>query len=597
MIDRMTRYNFILLNGEQEVFLRRLQELGVVDITRSVKPVDVKSADMLKRAEKLKKAEDEIAAVDFEGVKPVPSTAEDPASELFALKDRLDTLAGQTGEAQSEVLSREPWGVYDPDKLRDLESRGYKVRWYCEPRKSFSDKWEKEVPLQVVKEDGDKVWFVTVSDDRDYKFPAKEIEAPKGSLSEAQDLLAALNSETEKTRAELMGLKSRKDDISREYAETLENLDRYLADECSVKSVEDRICILEGFAPVEEDARLEKEFDSMDVLWYKSAATLQDNPPIKLKNNAFTRMFALLTDMYGRPEYNGFDPTPYISVFFLLFFAFCMGDAGYGIALALIGLALGKTSAKRYAPLVTTLGIGTFVIGLFFHTFFSMDLMTWNCIPEGVKKFMLPSKIMGYDGSMVFAIMVGIFHLCVAFVVKAIYASKQNGFVNSLGTWGWTMLIVGGVTVGGVSLTGVLDKTVTKWVIIVLGVISGLGIYIFNNVHRNPLANIGSGLWETYNTATGLLGDVLSYLRLYALGLAGAMLGQAFNGLGVMAKGDGSIIGWGSFLLVVLLGHVLNMAMAALGAFVHPLRLNFLEFFKNSGYQSSGRNYNPLVKE
>ncbi len=597
MIDRMTRYNFILLNGEQEVFLRRLQELGVVDITRSVKPVDVKSADMLKRAENLKKAEDEIASVDFEGVNPVPSTAEDPASEVFVLKNRLDTLAGQTGEAQREVLAREPWGIYDMEKLRDLESRGYKVRWYCEPRKSFSDKWEKEVPLQVVKEDGDKVWFVTVSDDRDYKLPAKEIEAPKGSLAEAQDRLADLNSETEKTRAELMGLKSRKDDISREYAETLENLDRYLADEGSVKSVEDRICILEGFAPVEEDARLEKEFDSMDVLWYKSAATLQDNPPIKLKNNAFTRMFALLTDMYGRPEYNGFDPTPYISVFFLLFFAFCMGDAGYGIALALIGLALGRTSAKRYAPLVTTLGIGTFVIGLFFHTFFSIDLLTWNCIPEGVKKFMLPSKIMGYDGSMVLAIMVGIFHLCVAFVVKAIYASKQNGFVNSLGTWGWTLLIVGGVTVGGVSLTGILDKTVTKWVIIVLGVVSGLGIYIFNNVHRNPLTNIGSGLWETYNTATGLLGDVLSYLRLYALGLAGAMLGQAFNGLGVMAKGDGSIIGWGSFLLVVLLGHVLNMAMAALGAFVHPLRLNFLEFFKNSGYQSSGRNYNPLVKE
>ena len=113
-------------------------------------------------------------------------------------------------------------------------------------------------------------------------------------------------------------------------------------------------------------------------------------------------------------------------------------------------------------------------------------------------------------------------------------------------------------------------------------------------MHRNPLVNFGAGLWETYNTATGLLGDVLSYLRLYALGLAGAMLGFAFNDLGAKVLGDGAIGNWIFFILIVLVGHVLNMAMAALGAFVHPLRLNFLEFFKNSGYEGGARIYDPL---
>ena len=105
--------------------------------------------------------------------------------------------------------------------------------------------------------------------------------------------------------------------------------------------------------------------------------------------------------------------------------------------------------------------------------------------------------------------------------------------------------------------------------------------------------NFGSGLWDTYNTATGLLGDVLSYLRLYALGLAGAKLGEAFNAIGVQALGDGGF-GWIAFILIVVIGHVLNIAMCVLGAFVHPLRLNFLEFFKNSGYEGSGRKYKPL---
>ena len=181
--------------------------------------------------------------------------------------------------------------------------------------------------------------------------------------------------------------------------------------------------------------------------------------------------------------------------------------------------------------------------------------------------------------------MIGVVHLCLAFLLKGIYATKKNGFMNSLGTWGWTLLIVGGVIVGAVSLTGVLDSTVTKWIIIALGVVSAAGIFLLSDIHRNPLKNIGPGLWETYNTATGLLGDVLSYLRLYALGLAGGMLGKAFNDIAAMTLGDGGFgFGWIAFALIFVIGHTLNLAMCCLGAFVHPLRLNFLEFFKNTKF-------------
>ena len=198
---------------------------------------------------------------------------------------------------------------------------------------------------------------------------------------------------------------------------------------------------------------------------------------------------------------------------------------------------------------------------------------------------------------MVLSLIVGVVHLCLAMIVKAVNAVRTDGFANSLGTLGWTLLIVGGVIVGGIALTGVLDSQVTKWVLIALGVISAIGIFPLNNLKRNKLANVGLGFWDTYQMVTGLLGDVLSYLRLYALGLAGAMLGYAFNSIGKMALGDGgSALGWIGFILIVLVGHTLNLAMCALGAFVHPLRLNFLEFFKNSGYEASTRNYTPLQK-
>ena len=306
-------------------------------------------------------------------------------------------------------------------------------------------------------------------------------------------------------------------------------------------------------------------------------------------------MFEVLTDMYGRPKYDEFDPTVWISIFFMLFFAFCMGDMGYGLILILGGLALKKMMPK-ISPLVVTLGIATTVIGFLFHTFFSMDLLTWDIIPDAVKKVMLPSQIMGFDGTMVLAILVGIVHICLAMIVKTYQSTKTKGFGNSLGTWGWTLLIVGGVIVGGLALMGVMDKAVTKWVVIILGSLSALGIFFLNDLHRNPLLNFGSGLWDTYNTATGLLGDVLSYLRLYALGLAGAKLGEAFNAIAMQARGDGGF-GWVAFILIVVIGHALNIAMCVLGAFVHPLRLNFLEFFKNSGYEGTGRNYQPLKTE
>ena len=150
----------------------------------------------------------------------------------------------------------------------------------------------------------------------------------------------------------------------------------------------------------------------------------------------------------------------------------------------------------------------------------------------------------------------------------------------------------------GLALLGVgkiLSPEAMKWAIIAVGGISALAIYIFNTPGRNPLVNVGAGLWDTYNMATGILGDVLSYLRLFALGLAGGMLGQAFNNLALSVKGD-AILTWIPFVLILVAGHVINILLSSLGAFVHPMRLTFMEYFKNAGYEGKGSAYNPLTK-
>ncbi len=594
MITTMTKYSFVLLSGEQESFLNSLSELGVVDITRSAKPVDETSTALVRRAETLKKAISFLQNLEDGAAAPA---SEDPVKDIDTLRAEIADLRSKLAAARKEREVRLPWGEYDPASVKRLEPQGLKVRYYRSSAKSFSEEWASIAPLQVISEDKSNVWFVTVSDDAEYTFPIAELPAPAGPISQIDSEIARLEEALQSAQARLNGMKAYIPALQEEYDSIGPRMDLYLAQVGSTKAAEDYITVFEGFAPTADDEKLKAAFDAMDVYYVSAPAVTEDRPPIDLKNNRFTAIFRTLTDMYGRPEYDGFDPTPFISIFFMLFFAFCMGDMGYGIILVIASIFMKRIkSFASLAPMVGVLGAATMVIGFFFHTFFSIDLLTASWIPEGVKSIMLPAKILGYDGTMVMALVMGILHISVAMIVKTYMATKNHGFINSLSSWGWTLLIVGGIIVAGIAFAGVLDAAVTKWVVIVLGVLSALGIFVLNNPRRNPLINIGSGLWDTYNMATGLLGDTLSYLRLYALGLAGGMLGNAFNSLGMMILGDGSIPSWVFCIIILLIGHVLNLAMAALGAFVHPLRLNFLEFFKNSDYSGNGRKYRPLQK-
>ena len=597
MIAPMTKYSFVLLHGDEGSFLEKLQECGVVDIIRSLKPVDAASSGMLAEAEDLRKSVTSLEKASFEGVTPARVETDDPQGSVRKVLAELEECTSQLALAHKEAESLQVWGEFSPQRIKSLEEDGIKLHFYRVPLKKFDAGWASQYPLQVISQDSKNVWFVTVSSGEELDFPVKETPAPSRTAAEALGEAAALESRIEAAKAEILGLKEYLPAMKAELASRMAALDLYFARESAGKAAEGHIVTFTGFVPDDNLDKAEQAFDQIGVIYLKENATVEDNPPIKLKNNRFVSMFEVLTDMYGRPAYNGFDPTPFISVFFMLFFAFCMGDCGYGLILVALGLAMKKSEGMAgLSPLVTTLGVATTVIGFLFHNFFSMDIAQWEMF-SGIKWIFLPGKIAGYDGTMVLSIIVGVIHLCLAMIVKTWMETKNKGMLNSLGTWGWTLLIVGGVIVGGLALVGVLDSAVTKWTVIVLGVVSAAGIFLFNDMSKSRLANVGLGLWNTYNTATGLVGDILSYLRLYALGLAGSMLGLAFNNIGTMILGDGSnIFAWIFFILVVLVGHTLNIAMAALGAFVHPLRLNFLEFFKNSGYEGVGRNYNPLKK-
>ncbi len=607
MVTKMTKYSFILLSEQTEGFLNSLQELGVVDISRSLKPIDEQSSGMLAEADRAKKALSILAACKAGSEKDFKFDG-CPVDAVLETQDRIAEIAAEIAAAKKEIAVRQPWGSFRSEDIHKLESQGLKLRFYSCMKKKFDPSWAEIRPLEVISETESKVFFVTVSPaEEEYSFPIEAVPAPEGSVNEAEEKLSLLQSKLEKEQQLLANLKSCSDEIRKAYNDSLSRLDLYFAEAATEKAVDNYLTVLTGFAPTSDDKRLCASFDSMDIYYSHEAATKEDNPPVKLKNNWFAKNFEVLTGMYGVPAYDEFDPTPVLGPFFMLFFAMCMGDAGYGILLMLIALVLRlkmkDSSLGKMHRLIAFLGGMTFVVGIFLGTFFGMSILEASWAPAWLKGLCIDgwfpdAKIAGFPVQMVLAVAIGVLHICLAMIIKTINFTKRFGFKKTVATWGWTTLIVGGLVVVSLGMTEVLSAEAFKWTIIALAVVSGLAIYVFNTPGRNPLLNIGSGLWDTYNMVTGLLGDVLSYIRLYALGLAGGMLGNAFNIMGTMIL-DIPVPGvnWVFCIIILIFGHVLNLAMSCLGAFVHPLRLTFVEYFKNSGYEGSGAKYNPLTKK
>ena len=599
------------MTEEKEGFLEQLQELGVVDISRSEKPVDQDSHQMLAQASRAKKALEFLEGIDYtkdtdaEAIAKATVTVEDdPVTFIEGCRSRIAELGVALADAEKQMKARLPWGEYDRKAVEGLSDLGYAVRYYCVDKKRFDEAWGGLYPLQVVSEDGKKVWFVTVAPkDEIYSFPVQETAAPEGTYAEAAALAGSIREEIITCKAGLMNAKDYIPAIKEACNRDLVELDRYLADSAAVAAAEDHITVFTGFAPVDDDQILVEAFDKMGVFYIKEEAVEEDNPPIKLKNNWFTRQFESFTGMYGMPVYSEFDPTAIVAPFYLLFFAMCLGDAGYGIVLLLFGLMLNRGWVKfamfdGLGTIISILGAGTIVVGTVLGTFFGMSLYEAAWVPQWLKSCMIVGEVevpgMGmFNIQMLLALAIGVFHICLAMTVKAIGYTKRFGFKENISTWGWLLLILGGIVLAILGVGKFLSPAAIKWAVIVIGSISALAIYIFNTPGRNPLINIGAGLWDTYNMATGILGDVLSYIRLFALGLAGGMLGQAFNNLAEMVRSD-SIVTWIPFVLILLFGHVLNILMSSLGAFVHPLRLTFVEYFKNAGYEGKGARYNPL---
>ena len=609
MISKMNKLSFLIYHKEYEMFLEKLRELGVVHIEkRQGAEMDANlQAFMQKRTAYQSLLKNmTLAAASYEGDAAHPSslTIEQVMDSYESQQEHIQALNMQLPVLDKEIDAMEVWGEFDWDVIDQLNANGWQMQFYCCPEKSFEDTWTDEYNATIINRKGGQSYFVTVNQ-VPVELEAEAVRLPKRRLSE-------LVREQEELKTTIKEANDKLDQFCINNIPVVESALETLESDINLMEVEQlggerlaegSIVMMEGWVPVENDAEVRKMLDESGVYYEIRPAEKEDNAPIKLKNGKISRAFEMLTKMYGMPDYGEFDPTPLLAPFYALFFGMCVGDAGYGLLLVILGFYLKKKLSKSMAGLMNlliTLGVATTVVGALFNTFFGAALTDWN-LPEWMNSLIISGKWDGtaYDKTMVIALLVGMFHICFAMVVKAIGSTVRYGFKNSLSAWGWLLLVGGSVTIATLNYLGVMDMETSKMAFIGIGGVSAVGIFLLNDIRRNVFMNVGAGLWDTYNMATGLMGDLLSYLRLYALGLAGGMLGGVFNDLGMQLR-DAlggflfGIPGWICFALIFVLGHGLNIALSCLSGYVHSIRLTFVEYFKNSGYDGKGVEYKPF---
>lgn len=612
MIGKMTKYTFLVFHKEYDAFLHELREQGVLHVKERESG---EAADNTQLHELLagKNQLDELKKDMINTLGKAVADTQAKSGDIEAVKAdyaqfaaRRNALSLELGSLEQEYAMLQPWGRIDWKSVAKIEDAGYDVAFYSTT--FLSEEEQRMFNLVEVGESGTRHLFLAVNPKETLvevmaekiNLPHKDIDALQAEIDDQKNKIRALD---EEKKAYVI---AHLQDVNVALAQLQDSINLEQVKLNTGAEADSHVCLLEGFCPSDKVEALNKVLDAQGVWYSHHEATTEDKAPVKLINNKLVTLFEALTRMYGLPSATDVDPTAILSIFFTLFFAICVADAGYGVILTLLSLAdikmggkIGKVLFGINFKLVLVLGLACIPIGLILGTAFGIPLHEQSWVPEGLKNCMLVGNFPGttYDIQMVASLLIGIIHISLAMTVNAINVTMQRGFKECLGTWGWWLAVVGSATVAGLTYGGIIPQENMMTILYgVLGV-SAVGIYLLNNIHRNPIINVLAGLYDTYNMASGLMGDILSYIRLYALGLAGGMLGATFNNLAFMLVGDDlssaglMIIG---FVLIILIGHVLNIAMSCLSAFVHPLRLSFVEYFKNAGYEGKGIEYRPF---
>jgi V/A-type H+-transporting ATPase subunit I len=524
-----------------------------------------------------------VSAADFD-VDDVASRVLDNRQRVREAIDRRDMLA-------KRIKDREPWGDFEFPGEDDLD--GYRFWFYILPLNKKAALRELAVPWEIVHQDNISAYVLVIARDEP---PSRLL--PVARIHTGSESLATLRRQLEDTEIELDTLRAERDSLTRWILLLEQNIasaeDVAALNYATALTLDDEhVFAVQGWVAADLVADLAARTSELGLGLLIEPPAADDAPPTLLDNPEATAGGADLVSFYQTPAYSSWDPSAIVQFSFALFFAMILGDAGYGLLLAgMLAIAwprLGRSDLGRrmrsLASVITALSVG---YGVLAGSYFGMSPR-----PESILAGLQVLRLDDFDTMIRLSVIIGASHVALANGMRARMHTRWRDRIVPLS---WNVVIAGSLSLW---LFGSVGRAVELgcYALIVAG---SLGVVCFGGDRkvesvRDAALRLSGGLLALTNI-TKVFGDVLSYLRLFALGLASASLAITFNQLAQDAAAAAPGAGLLLKILILTLGHGLNLALAIVSGVVHGLRLNFIEFF-NWGMEKEGYPFRPFRKK
>lgn len=620
MISKMQKLLLVGPQKKKDEIIKTLQKAGVVEVMpykgkefrtdgRFVTTADADTAlSALKLADKygaMENAKGSRSETSLHGSELANKIIELDAS-CKKIKDEL-TLLG------NKLSTIEKLGDFSLDDIRLIEKKGnVKIQiWEC-PKKSADEiNFEKVLAVFKIYSDSSSVFFLTCAKEPVQLRKCSEIVVEE-DLAGLKKAITELKDKQNGTESAIFDLAAKRGELYDNYLAELDKISFNRAAKGTVSEFDDKVFLLQAWCPKGELANLKKTFENECAAIIEIEPEKDETIPTLIDSKkAVDEMGRDLVNIYDTPAYNDWDPSSWVFFSFTLFFAMIVGDGGYGLLLFVFMLFLKiklknpGAAMKRFINLSLVLTGATAVYGILTGAFFgwfpkafeaplitfckNMDFIKIDKANPDTTKFMMQLSVL-----------IGMVHICLSLILRGLRAAKdEKDFITPLinlawigGIWSfffWYAFDKGGSTVfnaadpAAISANGLLSLEIFAGILVIL--------YAIQAKTFNPFKMLYASFFGLYN-GVQFFSDILSYIRLFALGLSGALLAQTFNNLAGQVL-DLGVAGYIFAPLIAIFGHLLNIALCLMGGVIHGLRLNFLEWYRWC-FDGSGRKFVPF---
>lgn len=583
-IVRLNKVTFVGLTEDLERLLEDLQALGCLHVEpfaaegEGQNVMDAGSTEAREALQFLRDGPQQRRQVtDASRFDPleIERKALDVKRRFLALTDERDFLI-------KRIQDMRPWGDFEFYPLSEMG--GLRLWFYAIPHRDLVLLRDLPLTYEIVRKDNRLTYVVVVSEDEPEGMPVNR--TPIGSRPRRE-----LEGRLEEVELAIEDVQAERAYLTRWYRLLQDNI-AILQDKAALLAAQNQtytrsgMFALRGWAPQERLSELTDYASRHEVHLEVQEASPEDSPPTYLVNPPWLAAGEDLVNFYMTPGYRTWDPSQVVFVSFALFFAMILADAGYALVFGVLLLCfwrkMGNSKAgRRYRPLCAMIVIFSLLYGMLIGSYFGITPEKGTLLGTFHVLNMNDSDLM-----MKISVFIGCVHVILGALLDA---SRHKNWLEGLESFGWACIVSGGLAL---LLSTAFAPDFLKPLAIILAGAGAMLVLLFAAPFEKPLPRLMKGLLGL-TKLSGAFGDVLSYLRLFALGLASGSLAAEFNN---MATGiNDAMPGVGIFfaLLVLLLGHLVNLVLGLASAVIHGLRLNVIEFF-NWGLKEEGSLFKPF---